>query len=839
MRILPDVVLYLCQPWTLTISVVDTKGRSLPIQTTVDFLLLDSRGFRFIECKDIAEIRRRAASKYPRFVCVDGRWRWPAAEKAAAALGLGFELFTSQQVNPIWLRNMRFLADYIDVPSPLDPKQLNRIIARLKQEGSIRISDLLASDQVPPAVLWWLLAQKRLWCDFENQRLFETDQAWVHHTELRMLAHRRSNSTGDTSLPITSLNPIILEPGAQFSWDHVPWTVLNRGAQSVTLQRASASGVATLSLTEADSLIRSGAWQADDSALQDVLSDARTRILRRATDRDLAEAKRRVHVVEYFQRRGHYPADVNPRVARRYVHWYNDGEQRYGSGFCGLIRFRGRPPGISRLSMEQQEVLEEVVAQLSTKQKTGRVSAAHNRVVTLCQQRGITPPSEETVRRRLKQNSIPDDKRIRSGSRAAYQCEGPLPQTAATPRHGDRAWEIGHIDHTPLDIRLVSSKTHTLLGTPWLTTYLDAYSRLPIAFGLSFDGPSRTSVAAVLFDCIRRNHRLSDTLVVDQASEFNSLQIEDLLGDRHMDKLERPTAKSRYGAVVERMFGTTNTAFIHELTGNTTLLSLGRGLSSSHHPNRSAVWTLPLLHDILEQWLFTVYATRTHSTLGDSPRAVFDRSVALSGERLARYIADDDGTRVLLAQAAPGGGTRKVHPVRGVVVDYLPYWHDDFQYGDVVGTTVPVKIDVATCSAVFAYVRKQWVSCRLTAGDADLHGRSWRQVRLAIDVLRQQRRLGRAARPLNAARIGEFLLKNDNQGVALQAARDAEARQRSPSLACRGKPQSTSPTQGDTHSASHADALPATLTHPTGRTMEQVSPTDEPHYDHLETFDAR
>ena len=438
----PHVVFYFCQPWTLSVPVIDVNGRRLPIHTTVDFLVLDSRGFRFIECKDIGEVRRLSECKYPRFVRDDdGHWRWTAAEQAAGALGLGFELFTSEAINPIWLRNMRFLADYMDVPPPPDSPPLASFMARLKQEGSIPLSQIFTSDEISPSVLWWLVAQRRVWCDVAHERLFETDQAWVHHSEPRMLAHRRSYCSVPASPQSTSAGPIILEPGSQLSWDHVPWTVLNRGAKSVTLQRASGSGLATLPLAEADNLIRTGAWRGDGSALQDARADLRTRILRRATDRDLAEALRRSRVVEHFHKHRLYPPGVVARVARRYVRWYRDGEQRYGSEFCGLIRFRGRPPGIPRLPKRQREVLEEVLAAFATNEKAGRVCAAYSRVVELCRERGITPPpSEETVRRRLKQHSIPDDERIRKGSRAAYQAQGPLPETAATPRHGDRAW---------------------------------------------------------------------------------------------------------------------------------------------------------------------------------------------------------------------------------------------------------------------------------------------------------------------------------------------------------------------------------------------------------------
>ena len=562
----PDVVLYLCQPWTLTVAIVDTRGRRVPIHTVVDFLLLDSRGFRFVECKSLTELRRRSDCQYPRFVNHDGRWRWPAAEEAARALGLDFELFTSEDVNPIWLRNMKFLADYMPASAPCDATQLEKIQSQVSRDGSTRVCELLASTESPPAALWWLVAHNHIWCDLERERLFETDQTWAHCSESRMLAQRHSRPV--TALPSEPhpATPVRIEPGSRVFWDDVPWTILNLGTKNVTLQCAEPARVITLALAEAETLLRSGQWQTDRSPVADALADGRERILRRASDRNLDEAHRRHRVVVQYLQDHVYPPQLNPRVARRYLRWYRDGEQRYGSGFVGLIRFRGRPVGISRLPDRQRQVLEEVVADFANKGKAGRVAAAYSRVVATCERLGIQPaPCEETVRRRLNQNSIPDDERDRRGSRAAYQVQGPLPDSGAFPRYGDRAWEIGHIDHTPLDIRLVSTKTATLLGTPWLTTYVDAFSRMPLAYTVSFDPPSRASVAAVLLDCVYRHQRLSDTIVVDQGAEFNSVLLETVLAEKSLDKLERPPAKPRHGSVVERLFGTTNTAFIHEL----------------------------------------------------------------------------------------------------------------------------------------------------------------------------------------------------------------------------------------------------------------------------------
>ena len=780
----PDVVLYLCQPTTLTVPIVDARARKRSMHTVLDFLVLNKDGFFLVECKSADDLRRDSQRPYPRFVREDGRWRWPAAEEAAQALGLGFILFTSEDVNPIFLRNLRFLADYVHVSAPPDRDQSERIVERVRQARSARLGMLLASPELSPDVVWWLVAHDRIWCDLERERVFEPEEAWAHDSEARMLAYRRlAPSTASTPSAASVAAPaasVRVEPDVTLLWDGVPWKVLHRGPTAVSVQcQAGESRVVSLPVPDVERLLREGLLRSAQSPLADVTAEARDRLFHRADADDLARARERWRVLQHVEQHGVPPEGISARSVRRYRRWSREGERRYGSAFAGLIRLRGRRPGTHDLPAPQAQVLGEVVEAFADDRRAGRLSAAYSRMVDLCAERGVSPPpSESTLYRALARASIPKTETSRRGSRAGYQSEGPLlgPHRAFPP-HGDRPFEVGHIDHTPLDVRLVSSVTGAVLGSPWLTLMIDAYSRMPLAAVLSFDPPSRHSVARVLFDCVRRHHRVPDTLVLDQGPEFHSHDVENALAHLQVHKVERPARKARFGAVMERLFGITNTRFVHELTGNTTLLALGRALSSDRHPSRSAVWTLPLLERACDRWLFEIYPGLVHGTLGETPRAVFQSGLARDGQRVARYVHCDEALRILLAQT-PRGLTRHVDSVRGIVIDYLRFWHDDCQFGDVAATSVSVKLDLADCSVAFAYVRNRWITCRLADGDADLHGRSWRQIHLAVEALRQRRRAGRAARTINAAVIGQFLRDLDRQehaALARQIAREAEA----------------------------------------------------------------
>ena len=190
----------------------------------------------------------------------------------------------------------------------------------------------------------------------------------------------------------------------------------------------------------------------------------------------------------------------------------------------------------------------------------------------------------------------------RKGAKAAYQESTwywELEHT--TPRHGDRPWEIAHIDHTQLDIELLSSLGKPL-GRPWATFLVDAYSRRLLAVYLTFDPPSYRSVMMVLRVCVRRLGRLPQMLVVDGGKEFRSRYFEALVNTYSCHKKYRPWAKPRYGAVIERLFGTTNTKFVFNLQGNTQASKTARQMTKAVNPKNQALWQLPDLYSFLCEW---------------------------------------------------------------------------------------------------------------------------------------------------------------------------------------------------------------------------------------------
>ena len=324
-----------------------------------------------------------------------------------------------------------------------------------------------------------------------------------------------------------------------------------------------------------------------------------------------------------------------------------------------------------------------------------------------CEQAGAPAVSLETFRRACMQDSLLTGTQARAGSRAAHAVAPPS-SSPALPRDGERAFEIAHIDSTVLDDRVISSVSGKPLPRLYITVLQDAYSKVVLAHHVSFNSPGAASTLAVLKACIREHRRLPDALVVDQGAEFNFTELAELCVAVRMQRIERPTSRPRFGASIESFFNSLNAGLIHQLPGNTKLLRLLRGLSASHHPDRHATFTFAQIVCILEFWLYDVYPGSGQLGLGACPRDVFGESLRRSGDREVRVIRLSPELDVLFSLGVRGG-TRSVHPTRGVIFRYLRYWHDVFGTIGTAGSSVPTRYDAFSPLVLYCFVGDRWV----------------------------------------------------------------------------------------------------------------------------------
>ncbi len=501
-------------------------------------------------------------------------------------------------------------------------------------------------------------------------------------------------------------------------------------------------------------------------------------LLAEANPADLREANRRHAIITPYLAGVDAPSSAaSARTIRRWLAQWRLAEQSHGCGYLGLLpKSRQRGNRKHKLPQATLALIDEFLTSEYETLKQKRKFVVYAALQRACDARGLIAPSYPTFVRYA--NHRPRHRQIarRQGPRAAAEA-APFywELNLTTPRHGDRPFEIGHLDHTQLDVELVCSPTGRNLGRPWATFLSDAFSRRLLAVCLTFDPPSYRSCMLALRECVRRYERLPEAIVVDGGPEFESVYFETLLARYGCTKKTRPGGRPRFGSVCERLFGTTNTRFVHTLAGNTQLTRQRGKVTKSVNPKGQACWTLAALATRVCEWAYEVYDTLDHPALGQSPREAYAAGLQLSGLRPQRHIAYDEDFRMLTLPTTQKG-TAKLRPGRGIKVNYLCYWSDAFLDPDVEGTQVPVRYDPFDAGLAYAFIRKRWVRC-ISEHHARFAGRSEREIQLASAELRRRQQRHNQQFRVTARQLADFLASVEGEEVVLeQRLRDAEAR---------------------------------------------------------------
>jgi putative transposase len=465
------------------------------------------------------------------------------------------------------------------------------------------------------------------------------------------------------------------------------------------------------------------------------------------------------------------------RNERRWLARFKNEERASGVGYVGLFpRLRPGNTTNHKVMVTDAEIEAAIDAIFGAPHQPGRLGFMRRLSAQLFAGGVKELPSRRRMYRLLRGKKTHRQDVARLGSRAAYGSEAFLTLSLTTPPHGRRPFEIGHLDHTQLDIELVDSENPDLvLGRPWLTLLIDAFTRRVLAAWLTFDPPSYRSDMMALRLCVRRHNRLPDIIVTDRGADFESTYYETLLATLRVLKKARPASKARFGGVIERLFGLTNVLFIHELIGNTKATRRVRTLSSSVDPRGLAVWDLETFYEVLAAWFYDVYDTRLHPSLGKSPRLAHERGIELSGAREARYWAfDDDFIRLTLPSNAEG--KLSIHKTAGLRFNGRRYWNDAFKEPRLWGKPVEFVWDPWDMRYLLAYVDGAWLQC-WEPTLAHLRPLSERELLLvSAEWTARQKAIGASTRRTDVD-LGTFLLETDAHGEILaQRRKDAAAR---------------------------------------------------------------
>jgi transposase InsO family protein len=768
-----DVLEYYDQPPSIKLDYESASGKRVGVLHTADYFIVRNGGGGWVECKTEEELKRLSERNPNRYRSED-RWRCPPGEAYASNLGLTYLVRSSAEVDWTFQANIQFLEDYFRDDSGVPVVTAGQVIARATCEPGISLDQLLTESggNWTRDAVYTLIARDQIYVDLKGARLSQPDKVKVFPTAGAAALHQAAR----LSRSVTCEPPRPpLDVGCVVNWDSKTWKIANLGAESVSLldDHGDLSEVPTAAfedLLKRGRLIPSEATPRANSTVLERLS--------RASERELKEANHRCDCVFRFLA-GEKPNDIGmpDRTLRRWAVAYRDAERRLTAGFLGLLpRIGQRGNRLSKLPDATRTLMTEFIERdyETLKQKTKRASWLA--LCLACENNGIVAPSYKTFNLAIRERPEYPQVLKRQGHRAAYGLE-PFhwELELQTPRHGERPFEIGHIDHTELDLELVSSNTGRPLGRPWFTLLVDSFSRRALAFYLTFDPPSYRSCMMVLRECVRRHSRLPQIIVVDGGPEFKSTYFETLLARYQCTKKTRPPAKARFGSVCERLFGTTNTQFIHNLQGNTQITRNVRQVTKGVDPKSQAVWTLDDLQQILATYLYEVYDCTEHPALGRAPREAFETRLGQTGHRASRIIPYD---REFIIYTLPTTrtGTAKVDSTRGIKLNYLYYWCQGFDNSNAQTQRVNVRYDPFDASRAYAFVNGQWLECWSEYRHA-FQGRSEREIILATQELRKQSRNQRQCSPITAKRLAELLAAAEGKEAFLaQRLKDQEVR---------------------------------------------------------------
>lgn len=503
-----NVLEYYDQPPPIKLNYQSKNGKKLGVIHTPDFFVLERNGAGWIECKTEEQLKKLEQKNSSRF-CRDeeGNWRCPPGEEYAAKFGLSYTVCSEKEFNWTLQRNFLFLEDYYRAESPeIEESAKDCLITTVTEQAGITLAELIKSENRFNADdIYFAIANKDIYVDLESYLLAEPQRTKVFCDRETAKAYELIDTKTAENSPT---NPPVIElaTGNLILWDGKGQKILYAGATEITLTDENEQSV-TIAKSMFEDLVRQGKIVGIKTTDTASIKEVAWQKFQKASLEDREEALCRYETLKpYLEGTSPETETVSARTIRDWKKKYLAAQAKHGCGLIGLLSHRKSKGNRSRkLPQESFDLMNLVIDEdyETYKQKTKR--ASYGKLVKLCEEQGILTPSYRTFREEIKKRSTYQQTKKRQGRRAAYkhkQFYWKLDRT--TPRHGDRPFEIGHIDHTKLDIELVDSKTRKKYkDRPWATFFSDAYSRKILAVYLTFDPPSYRSCLMAIRVCVK------------------------------------------------------------------------------------------------------------------------------------------------------------------------------------------------------------------------------------------------------------------------------------------------------------------------------------------------
>lgn len=761
------------QPAFLKLTSRLANGRKSTWTYTPDFFRITKHGFEFVECKTEAELGKLARER-PHAYTIDSDEAWhylPGEALAREEYCATFRVRSTRENNPILIENLEFLRDYLVHPAKTDQSSRTKLREYLIERRWATVSSILNDLPDVPDTLYAEIVDGSIFFNLTTERIADINHALVYRDESAASAYRVFAASHTTVPRQTSI--ITLMPGSRFTWDGKTWEIINRGDTEIACRSLESTApvqnsFVTLSHELFDGLARKGLIAPIPAPEDDAEQVNAFKAISQASDSQLQTAHDR-YILLFAPSSTIQPRNICKRTRQYWLASYRRAQHRTGYGLFGLIPNWQHTQGNHgrRIAADVLSIIASVFEHDWTDARRRTRSALFGKVALLCEQKNLEIPSRKTVDAEFRKLITSSALVQRFGSRLAYEMDATpaIPDghlTYTTPRHGTHPFHIGHLDHTPLPIRLRSSDGTVIRKSAWLTLLICAFSRKVLAYYVTFDEPSYRSNMMVIRDCIRRHSRIPQFIVVDKGTDFRSIYFDRLVAALRSHKLDRRPSQPRDGDIIERFFNISQQDFFNNLRGNTQADREHRKKTKAVSPEQQSVWTFHDLTDCLGRYFDQVYHKNYHSTLGCSPENMFAQGISRSGERVHCRIPYSKAF-ILLTLPSTAKGTATVTR-RGVKINYTYFSCPALRLYKRQRQSVPVRYDPFDASTAYVYIEQQWHECHSEYYRA-FKGRSEREIQAATEYLRIKHRQAGINYPINARRLAEFLVSAEQEEV--------------------------------------------------------------------------
>lgn len=706
----PTVLEYYLQPCELHVPVQDADGRLITrIRHIPDALVMRQDGIWLEEYKQEARLLSLVAKQPHRYARDDaGNWRSYNIEAHLADRGLGYRIRSDAEIPHRFVENLLFLRDYYDPDlPPLGKDKVASLTSLLAACPCIYVAEAIdAGMSLTADDIFQAVAAGAIVADLDNESLSDPKRARLFRDSATLeFLSRVADSPADTLL--RERLDVSLNAGTRIQFDGVEYQITLAGAESVALTTTGESPKLVPRST-LETLYKEGRLVVDSDGQAERLVFP-VADLSRVHPLQLEDAIHRQDILNGTLGKEHGYSDRTLREWRHLIAVAVEGAIAPIAALVPKTHLRGNRT--RRVPEETLDLIQKVALKAYFSPEQKKLKHCYTLFMNQCREAGLTAVSEVTFRAEVKRMKNERTLLARFGKRIVYKDSPHFVHLGyRVPVHGVRPWEVCHIDHTELDIELICAKTGKNLGRPWLTLAIDACTRRIVGFSLSFDPPSYRSCMMVIRDIVRRYGRLPSTFVLDNGKEFKSRDFKLLAKIYGCDIRYRPSAKSRFGSVMERLFGVANTQFVHNLAGNTQVTKHVRSMVKSVNPKNLAEWPLEWFYFAFEYWAIELYDQLEHPALDMTPRHAYEQGMKNTGARSHKLVRFD---RTFLIMTCPSveGDTRSVSKARGVKMLNDYYWSDVFRRSSTWSRDVEAKIDPWDIRVAYVWLDGRWERC--------------------------------------------------------------------------------------------------------------------------------